>query len=246
MKLGKKTKIERELTVRERNRRNNMKRIMVSSFVAFILFIGLVVIQKKIILEGQEQISVYQVVTDVERDTFITDDNIDKYFAKRAVLDSLIPEGYITKSEDLIGHFVSRDMQQKEIVTTKCIDNRAEDYIDKIENPIEISFKIDSLSANVAGTIRQGDYVNIYGMSSMTVTKSDGSTEDISAIDYDYSFENVYIYRAYTNAGVEIDNESDEGQIANLFSIIIDKKDVDDYNRMIANKSIRMAKVVTR
>lgn len=238
MKIGSKTKVTREVTRQERNRRNNMKRITVSALVAIVLFIALTIIQSSI-LNQEQKLEAYQVIKDIKSGTKITEDNLDEYFRTIKVQTSLIPDGYITDPQLIIGKFVNRDYKAKDIVTTDGLKDSEALYNSKIKNPVEVSFSIGGLSDSVSGTIREGDYVNIYGMRN----GYNQNMEVVSMTSETYTFKHIFIEKAYDSSGVEILSSDKESQ-ALLFTIVIEESDVDLFNEMIANCGLKMVKLM--
>jgi hypothetical protein len=241
MKIGKRTTVAKELTRQERNRRNNIKRLSISAVVALVLFIALTIIQSSI-LNQEDKASVYQVKSDIESGTKITEDNFDSYFDLKEVQVSLIPSDYITNKEDIIGQFVNRSYQAKDIITKEGLTDTERLYLESVPNPTEISFSASSLVSSVAGTIREGDYVNIYGI---TTDKEN----NILAASKKYTFKHVYIFKAFDGSGnrnVTVSNDDTINSSANttsMYTVVLAEDDVELFNEMIMNCSIRMAKI---
>lgn len=238
MKIGSKTKVTREVTRQERNRRNNMKRITISALVAFILFIALTIIQSSI-LNQETKVTVYQVQKDIYNGTKVTEDNFNEYFATKAVQASLIPDGYITDSSLIIGKFVNRDYKARDVITVDGLNDSEALYNSNIEHPVKLSFQVGNLSDSVSGTIREGDYINIYGMKNGK--NSDG--EVVLLTNQTYTFKHIYIERAYNSAGDIIDT-ADKNSEALMFTIIIEEDDVALFNEMVANCNLKLVKVM--
>lgn len=238
MKIGSKTKVTREVTRQERNRRNNMKRITISALVAFILFIALTIIQSSI-LNQETKVTVYQVQKDIYDGTKITEDNFNEYFATKAVQASLIPDGYITDSSLIIGKFVNRDYKARDVITVDGLNDSEALYNSNIEHPVKLSFQVGNLSDSVSGTIREGDYINIYGMKNGK--NSDG--EVVLLTNQIYTFKHIYIEKAYNSSGDIIDS-ADKNSEALMFTIIIEEDDVALFNEMVANCNLKLVKVM--
>lgn len=238
MKIGNRTKATKELTRQERNRRNNMKRITISALVAFILFVALTIIQSSI-LNQESKITVYQVSKDIVTGTKFTKDNFSKYFSKKDIQESLIPKHFVVDEKEIIGKFAARDYSAKDIVTTDGLKDSEREYNANIKNPTKVSFSVGSVSDSVSGTIREGDYINIYGMTS----GFNGEGQAAKINNKNYTFKHVYIDKAYDGSGVEIETSDKETEAA-LFTIIIEESDVDIFNEMIANSDLKLAKLM--
>lgn len=238
MKIGNRTKATKELTRQERNRRNNMKRITISALVAFILFVALTIIQSSI-LNQESKITVYQVSKDIVTGTKFTKDNFSKYFSKKDIQESLIPKHFVVDEKEIIGKFAARDYSAKDIVTTDGLKDSERKYNANIKNPTKVSFSVGSVSDSVSGTIREGDYINIYGMTS----GFNGEGQAAKINNKNYTFKHVYIDKAYDGSGVEIETSDKETEAA-LFTIVIEENDVDIFNEMIANSDLKLAKLM--
>lgn len=238
MKIGSKTKVTREVTRQERNRRNNMKRITISALVAFILFIALTIIQSSI-LNQETKVTVYQVQKDVSSGTKITEDNFDEYFSTKAVQVSLIPDGYITDKSLILDKFVNRDYKARDVITVDGLNDSEGLYNSNIEHPAKFSFQVGSLSDSVAGTLREGDYINVYGMKN----GKNGDGEVVLLTNQVYTFKHIYIDKAYNSAGEVIDS-ADKDTEALMFTVIIEEDDVPLFNEMVANCSLKLVKLM--
>lgn len=238
MKIGSKTKVTREVTRQERNRRNNMKRITISALVAFILFIALTIIQSSI-LNQETKVTVYQVQKDIASGTKITEDNFDTYFSTKAVQASLIPDGYITDKSLMLNKFVDRDYKARDVITVDGLNDSEGSYNSNIKHPTKLSFQAGSLSDSVAGTLREGDYINVYGMKN----GKNGDGEVVLLTNNVYTFKHIYIDKAYNSAGEVIDS-ADKDTEALMFTVIIEEDDVPLFNEMVANCNLKFVKLM--
>ena len=238
MKIGKSNKVQRELTKQEKNKQNNIKRITVSLFGGIIIFILLVIIQKSIINQEAEQ-QVYQVTKDIEAGTKLTEENMNKYLGLKSVKVSLIPEGYVTDKAELLDKFTTKDYKTKDIITSDCVIDREDTYTKGIDKPIEISFSVASLAQSVNGIIREGDVIDIYGMT----VGEDNSTYNVNK---SYTFKHVYVTKAFDNSGSLVGSESKDpdSKSTTNFSVLIDEKDAGQFAEMIENCNIRIAKLL--
>lgn len=243
MRIGKKTAVTKEITRAERNKRNNLRRIAVAAFVALVVFVAITVIQSSI-LNQEERVEAYQVIKNMDSGTKITKGNIDKYFALKDVQVSLIPDGYLTDKKQLIDKFVNRNYRARDIVTDDGVSDTEGLYKSNITNPVEISFDASGLDAAVAGTIREGDYINIYGLK----TQQSGDTKKME-IDSSYTFQHVYVEAAMDASGNKIEtgakSDDEKGQTATMFTLVLSEKDCGLFAEMIANcgDNIRLGKL---
>lgn len=249
MKIGKKSTVTKELTRQERNRRNNLKRITVSAIVAFILFICLLVIESSILNQEEKQ-SVYQIIKDIPSGTKITEANFDTYLQLKDVQASLIPEDYITEKEVLINKFTNKTYKVRDIITSDGITDTEKLYQDSIENPVEVAFSVDGLSSAVAGLIREGEYINIYGMRKQEGEETEyGYTEGIYEVDQQFTFRHIYIAKAFDSTGkriTSVDEKDADGNVvtATMFNVILNEPDVELFNMMLKNCDIKLVRLM--
>lgn len=244
MRIGKKTAVTKEITRAERNKRNNLRRIAVAAFVALVVFVAITVIQSSI-LNQEERVEAYQVIKNIDSGTKITKSNIDKYFALKDVQVSLIPDGYLTDKKQLLDKFVNRNYRARDIITDDGVSDTEGLYKSNITNPVEISFDASGLDAAVAGTIREGDYINIYGLK--TQQSNNGATKKME-IDSSYTFQHVYVEAAMDASGNKIETgakSDDKSQTATMFTLVLSEKDCGLFAEMIANcgDNIRLGKL---
>lgn len=245
MRIGKKTAVTKEITRAERNKRNNLRRIAVAAFVALVVFVAITVIQSSI-LNQEERVEAYQVIKNIDSGTKITKSNIDKYFALKDVQVSLIPDGYLTDKKQLLDKFVNRNYRARDIITDDGVSDTEGLYKSNITNPVEISFDASGLDAAVAGTIREGDYINIYGLKTQ---QSNNSATKKMEIDSSYTFQHVYVEAAMDASGNKIEtgakSDDDKSQTATMFTLVLSEKDCGLFAEMIANcgDNIRLGKL---
>lgn len=245
MKIGNKTKVTREITRQERNRRNNIKRLVISACFALLVFVALIVIQNSILNQEKKE-TVYQVIKDIDVGTKITENNINDYLALKEVQVSLIPSGYITTPEDVQGKFINREYKVNDIITSDGITDTENLYTKLIENPIEITFSTDDIASAVGGTIREGDYINIYGLRKPSA-ESNPSAENLYLVDEDFTFQHVYVTKVFDSSGKEVvvgNENSDSTSVVTIISVILSENDIEQFNEMLKNCSIKVTKLL--
>ena len=241
MKIGSKTKITRELSRQQQNRHNNRVRLALSLIAGTVIFFILVIWQG-MITNREKSINVIQVHRDVAAGTKITEDNYSKYFSTISVQVSLIPDGYMTDKKYIVGKFVNKPYKAKDIVTTDGITDSEKEYNSNINRPVEVAFSLSNVESADAGDIREGDYINMYGVSA---AKDDKSNETKLVVKKNYTFKHIFIIKAYDASGVEIDS-ADRNSKALMFKTMVDEKDVDLFLEMLANceGNIKTVKIV--
>lgn len=249
MRIGRKTGVTKEMTRQEKNRKNNIKRLIVSAIVAFILFICLIVIEKSVINQEKKEM-VYQVVSDISTGTKVTETNFDSFFKLKEVQVSLIPQNYITDKEAILNKFVNKEYKAKDIITTDGITDTEKMYKDSIENPVEVSFSGASLDVVVSGIIKEGDYINMYGLRTPDVEGNmlTMATNNLKLTDSKYTFMHVYVTKVFNSSGEQIEStaeaSADEDKSTLMFNVIIREQDVEVFNEMTCNCTMKVAKVL--
>ena len=230
MKLGKKSKVQRELTRKDIERRNSLKRITISSIVAFLLFLALTVIQGSILNQEEKQ-TVYQVIKDIQEGTKFTEDNVNKYVEEKKVQLSLIPENPIKSVDDLIGKYADRDYKAKDVITKDGVTDKHTDYTAGIKNPVEVSFMLDSLESSIAGKLREGDYITIYCI--------DKNGEEPTIV-----YEHIFLEKVYDSSGVRLEDTTDEESQALLFTVIVEEETAEEFYTNMNNRIVKVVKIL--
>lgn len=225
MKAARNDKVTRELSTKQKNRNRNIRLIIVSALISLVVFIALLIVQSNI-LDMEEAIRVYVVSNEVEADVKITEENYTKYFtvAERTV--NTLPDNYIKEGEGakLLDKFTGRKFVKNEVVTSDYMEDR-ESVLADIKKPVEVSFSVSTVNA-VAGTLREGDFVNIY-------TSKDGKVNEFIG--------KGYLVKSF-NGEERITTENKTAR-ATMFTIIIEQ-DIEKYFFENSGYSIRMSKIL--
>lgn len=206
-------------------------KLLISCFILVaILYAGLILLEHAIITED-ETVFVYVAVQNVEQDTLITQDNLSMYFglSERAV--KTLPDGYLTKPEELIGHTVCRYLSKNNPVTSEMLVGQ-EVLLSDINDGIVVSFLVSALSNSVSGTVRPGDRVNIW----RNLTDSYGNVKVFPVC------KNAYILAAYDSSGISITCE-DTQSIATMFDIMIPAETESVFHAAITAGGLRLGKI---
>lgn len=249
MKLkGSKQKMQKELTRKQRERRNTLRNLVIAFLVAVILVVALFSLQNAVVTK-EEVTQIYRVASDVERDVYISEDNFDKYFNLVEVQTTTLPDGYITDKAEIIGKYLNQPYKAKQIITKDALSDKKNVYMNSIEDPVTLALNVGELGSVVSGTIREGDYVNIYGMKREAVGNTNtsgivqyyGSNNEEYKVQDKYTFKHVLIGQSFNGSGEHLGTENDGA--ATMFNITISEKDAEKFSQMIANCEIRIAKV---
>ncbi|MEG1640534.1 MAG: hypothetical protein RR284_06380, partial [Ruthenibacterium sp.] len=222
---------------------HKMMTIVIGIIVAFIAFVTLTVIQSSI-LNQENKVEALQLTTDVQSGTKITEQNVDLLFHPARVSESLVPSNYVSSKSSLLGKFVSKDYVAKDILTKEGVSDIQANYAASIENPVEIAFSLGDLGEVVGGIVREGDFVNIYGLEQVT-TKGDGKDTDESIkISKDYTFQHIYVTKAFSSDGVRVLSDASAVTPTTLFNIILSDADAKIFSEMVQNCILRVAKIL--
>ena len=210
-KKGGRTKVEKELTRAEQGRKQKVQAFGIAAVIGILLVIALFALEDAI-LNKEDTVSVYQLTQDVSEGTKITEDNVDSLVHLKDIQVSLVPDGYITDKAELIDKFTTHDYKAKEIITESGLEDKLNVYLDSIEDPVEISFSLSDLGSVVSGTLREGDYINMYGLQQTEVVQStpDGqvayyaNTTSELRVNKSYTFEHLMITKVFNSSGTEI------------------------------------------
>ena len=132
-------------------------------------------------------------VKDVPANTFVSADEVGKYFEVVSIERVAVPSNAYTSLDDLpkSGFYIENVMSKSQMVYKD--DIATEDAImDKYKNGYEItSFGAQAFTGSVNGSIRRGDIVDVYAV--------DPATDMLVLL-----VENVYVYEAYDSSGNKV------------------------------------------
>lgn len=249
LKSKSKDKITKELTRAEQGKRQKVQAFGIAAVIGILLVVALFALESAI-LNKEDTVNAYVLTQDVSDGTQITEDNVDSYFLQREIQISLVPEGYITDKADLVGRFFNHDYKANEVITESGLDDRMNVYLNSIEDPVDISFSLNDLGSVVSGTLREGDYINMYGLQQTEVVREspDGQvsyyadTVQELRVTQSYTFEHIMITKVFNSSGAAISTEDEVGA-STLFNVTISEKDAQKFAEMLANCTVRLAKV---
>ncbi len=200
----------------------------VSFLMACLLFAVVLVIQSSM----QEEIVYEEVICakgNVTANTRITEQNITEYFEKQEMPVEWLPEGYITDTGEVYGKVIKADLSAGTILTNKSM-KIYEDYYAGYRQLTWISVNVEELFAGVAGTLRTGDYIDVYSLYPQ---------ED--EIKCSLLAEKVRIASVYNSSGASIEPDDTKG-LSQLIVIPMEKEQVSLFYTSLAQGKIRIAK----
>ena len=145
---------------REKGKKLQLRIIAVGFITAFAVFLALIFLEKSI-LNQEKVISCVTAAKEIPDKTNLTRENAAEYLTVSEFRESQVPADALLSVEQAIGFTAMRPISEKEWLTPNSLRN-TEEYIGKLDAPVELSVKADTADCIVAGTIRAGDKVNIY------------------------------------------------------------------------------------
>lgn len=204
--------------------------LVIGLVMTLTLFFVLTFIQHRMLMDTEKTVAVLAKKL-IPAGTVITDENASD-FLKEVEISSVLatPETYQSVSS-LFGKYVMRNTEANEIMYSGLLGDDAE-TLSKYENPIELSLNIEENASAVAGSIRKGDYVNVYA----GMKNQEGNSV------YDLVLERVLINEVYDANTVKI-AMSDTESVALTFTFYMETEDVPELLNKLETKDKFIVKV---
>ena len=200
---------------------------IVSIGLALLVFCVLLLVQ-----ERMKEKPVYEAVLcakeGIDEQVVITEENALRYIEIKKVPVDYIPEKTVKSLSDLYGQVFLTPVAKGSILTEWMSENFNKDY-KKYDCLTWISVPMKELYEGVAGTIRKGDYIDIYAL-----WKED---------DRMYSqllLEHVRVQETFSAQGASVKGK-DEG-LSQLIVVPIEKGQVGNFYEMLSKGNVRIAK----
>ena len=165
-------------------------------------------------------------VKDAPANTFVSADEVSKYFEVVSVEMVAVSDNAYKSLSDLPkeGFYIENAMSKSQMVYKD--DIATEDAImDKYKNGYEItSFGAQAFTGSVNGSIRRGDIVDVYAV--------DPATDMLVLL-----VENVYVYEAYDSSGNKVTSKE---ETATAFTVYVTPEEVENLNMAICYGGIQM------
>lgn len=201
---------------------------IISLGLALLLFAVLIMIQQSM-MEEPESTWVICAKANIPENMVLTEENISLYVVKQEIPIMWLPEGYISSEEQLQGMIAETEIVKGSILSS-AVFTAYDKYYEGYQELSWISVPIKELYEGVAGSLRQGDYIDIY-----IIQEADG--EYVCEL----LKERVPIAAAYTNQGAAIKTDNKEG-LCQLIVIPIEKEHAAQFYEKLAQGNIRIAK----
>ena len=201
---------------------------VISLILAMLLFLALLVIQQSM-QEKPESKWVLCAKEGIPKNVVLTEENISLYTEKKEIPVMWLPEGYISSVEQLKGM-----ISEVKIAKGSILDNAEfaiyDEYYAEYQELSWISIPIKELYEGVAGSLRTGDYIDIY------LVKEEDKQYFCETLE-----ERVPVAATYSDQGTIIDGDSTNG-LTQLIVIPIEKQNVAQFYERLAQGNIRIAK----
>ena len=200
---------------------------IISVGLALLIFCVLLFVQKAMREEPVYE-EVFCAKITIDDQVVITEENVMEYVEMKKVPVNFVPEQSVKLLSDLYGKVFLTPVTKGSILTQKMSDNFNKDY-QNYDCLTWISVPVKELYEGVAGTIRKGDYIDIY-----TLWKED---------DRMYSqllLEHVRVQETLSAQGDSI-REKENG-LSQLIVVPIEKGQVATFYEMLAKGNVRIAK----
>lgn len=201
---------------------------VISLGLALLLFVVLLMIQRSMMEEPVSE-QVICAKAPIPENIVLTKENLSLYVEQQDIPVMYLPEGYISGMEELLGMVSEAQIAQGSILS-KAAFTAHEAYYDSYQELTWISVPIDQLYQGVAGSLRAGDYIDIYLL-----------REEEEQFYCDLLAERIRIEATYTSQGEGIGAESSSG-LSQLIVIPIEKGNTAQFYEKLAQGNIRIAK----
>lgn len=215
------------------SKEGNMKRgkavtpgIIFVAFIAAIIIFAVLLLTEKKALAVEEKTSVLCCIKSIPKGLIITDNNIFEYVEKKDIPVGISSSVMAYEMDELTGKRAVIDIGEGTIISKNMLEIVSAKK-SRMSEPVLVGFKADDIYQVVCGVLRGGDRIHIY-------------YEDEFG-DILLKWEDVYIEAAFDASGNEIIAESESK--ASRFNIMMEKKDVEEFYRLLNSKGVRIVKI---
>lgn len=208
--------------------------VSIGLVLAIMLFVFLTQLEKEI-LSDYETMQVVRSVREIPAGTLIVESNVNHYFSVEDINAKIVTPETVCTLSALYGAYVTRDISAGEVIYSKVLcaeDMQTEGY----KQPVEISLRIEDVANGVAGTIRKGDFINIY------VNGADTFDKDV---EFKEVLNGVKVNEVYDSAGTLI-GMSDSVEKAGILTFYVEEDKVAELQTQFASGTIIISKKVEK
>ena len=215
---------------KEKRKKNPAWRFLFSFFMAFLVFLLLLMLEAGI-QNKEEEKQVVMAVADIPKGTELSDEIIANSFREIYVPVSYVPDQVIEDRKQLAGNITEEEICEREILTIPKLCELSA-LLEELEEPVEVSVSVTDLSQVVGGIIRAGDRINL-----SVTDRETGVNERIIS--------NVYVSGAFTSSGNRLDRVRTEQEQppATVLNFWIPKAMEQAFNEKINSGLLRISKI---
>lgn len=208
-------------------KKKNFGKVVVSLIIAIVLFVALLFIESKVIAPNGTT-NVVIAISDIDKGVVITSENVNTYFKEKENVDGELEVSNSIKSlNELVDTKVNSNINKGEVISQNDILDK-DNILADIQDPIEVSLKVEDISQMVGGTIREGDIIDI-------------SVVDAISLENKSVLSNVYINKAFGADGAEISRDNTTSVL--VVNVIISKQDEAILNSSLETGVVRISKI---
>ena len=190
---------------------------------------------------------VYLAAKEIPEGTEITSENLSEYVISKDIDTRVIPSNYISVEsgdiKELIGQYADKKYLEKDVITLEGFEKY--NAREGLKNPVEVSFAVGGVDQVVAGTIREGDTINIYAIRALEAS-------DVLMFGERYSVDLLYdgkiVTNAFTSGGAYVQNTNSDGSVnetpVTMLTIFIEEGEEESFFKTINQCSLRVSRVV--
>ncbi len=224
----------------KKRKKSSIKGILIVVGATTAYFVAMLVL-KSTILGDNNKSSVYKVVKEIPAGEKITADNINTYLKNVEADNDYVPTGAVTDPNTIVNSFTTKTYVVNDIIAEDGF-NTVEDITKDISNPIEVSFKPNAIADMTAGTLREGDRVNIYSIYTDSVRNGESGETHVASIQN--IAKNAYISKAFSADGEALGVDSREKTAAAMLTIIIPQDFEEDFNLAVNYGTLKIDKII--
>lgn len=202
------------------------KSLIISACVAIVVFIALLFVEKSL-LKPNGTVEGFVAVSDIDKGTVITEENISKLFTEKNNIDGALEvSGAVKTKDDLINKVAKENINKGEVVSNNSFISKDDRFKD-IDDLVEVSFNVSDISQVVGGILRSGDIIDI--------SIIDNNTNESMIV-----LEDIYVDKAISSDGLQIDRSSDLSALT--INILVSKDDSEKLNSYLNKGTLRISK----
>lgn len=202
------------------------KSLIISACVAIVVFIALSFVEKSL-LKPNGTVEGFVAVSDIDKGTVITEENISKLFAEKNNIDGALEvSGAVKTKDELINKVAKENINKGEVVSNNSFISKDDKFKD-IDDLVEVSFNVSDISQVVGGILRSGDIIDI--------SIIDNNTNESMIV-----LEDIYVDKAISSDGLQIDRSSDLSALT--INILVSKDDSEKLNSYLNKGTLRISK----